>query len=154
MRALTLSQPYASCIARGGKDIENRPLPVPSTIPIGSWIVLHAGARWWEQTTLESIRKFWPDCPSPDKLPYKQILGVWQLLGCETITSYQFRSIKSPWAFGPYCYQVGEVRLLQKPIDCKGMQGWWRVPVDIVERLQQELDIETRYGSSWTIRIE
>jgi hypothetical protein len=32
---------------------------------------------------------------------------------------------EDPWAFGPWCFVVAEVRLLAEPIPCRGMQGWW-----------------------------
>lgn len=31
------------------------------------------------------------------------------------------------WAFGPWCWVVDEVRLLDRPIPCRGMQGLWPV---------------------------
>lgn len=149
MRALTLLQPYASAIAFGGKDWENRPQPVPATIPTGSWIALHAGSRWWEKTTIDSIRQVWPDCPPPENHTYGAILGVWQLLGCERFDLQDYdwlqkarldpqSPVASPWAFGPYCYRVGQVRLLKVPLPCSGMQGWWRVPEDVAEKIYQE----------------
>lgn len=33
--------------------------------------------------------------------------------------------LADPWAFGPWCWIVGEVRLLPTPIPCRGMQGLW-----------------------------
>lgn len=30
-----------------------------------------------------------------------------------------------PWAFGPWCFVIADVRILPTPIPCRGMQGWW-----------------------------
>lgn len=35
--------------------------------------------------------------------------------------------LRDPWAVGPWCWCVDEVRLLPAPIPCRGMQGLWPV---------------------------
>lgn len=47
--------------------------------------------------------------------------------------------LDDPWATGPWCWRVGEVRLLPEPIACRGMQGLWPVE-DIDESVAQALD--------------
>lgn len=36
--------------------------------------------------------------------------------------------LADPWAFGPWCWVVDDVRLLPEPMPCRGMQGLW--PLD------------------------
>lgn len=36
-----------------------------------------------------------------------------------------------PWAGGPWCWVVGEVKLLPEPIPFRGMQGLWPLPADV-----------------------
>ena len=33
--------------------------------------------------------------------------------------------VLDPWALGPVCFVIDEVRCLPKPIPCRGAQGWW-----------------------------
>jgi hypothetical protein len=37
--------------------------------------------------------------------------------------------LEDPWAFGPWCLHLAEVRLLPEPLPCRGMLGLWAVPV-------------------------
>lgn len=35
--------------------------------------------------------------------------------------------VADPWACGPYCWVIDEVRVLPEPIPCRGTQGLWHV---------------------------
>lgn len=39
------------------------------------------------------------------------------------MTPAQLRS--DPWATGPFCFVVAEVRLFERPVPCRGLQGFW-----------------------------
>lgn len=134
MRAFTILQPCATAMLYGGKDWENRPNPVPTTIPIGEWIALHAGVRLWKDAAL--IRKLWPECPPDAELPMGALIGAWRLDGC-----VRREDLKSPgpWAFGPWCYRVGDVMALKKPLPCKGWQGWWTVPEKLATEVRNQI---------------
>lgn len=40
----------------------------------------------------------------------------------------------NPWAFGPYCWWLEEMRLLDEPIPARGRQGlwWWERAADSI----------------------
>lgn len=40
-----------------------------------------------------------------------------------------------PWAFGPWCWVVDDVKLLPEPVPCRGMQGLWPVSAELRLRL-------------------
>lgn len=135
--ALTLLQPFASAIAIGPKRIENRPwrrmLPRD-----GLWVGLHAGKAVWPEgdegkaeLIVNSWREGrWPSAPPVADMPRGAMLGVMHIRECVTYDGPRAVLLgidKDPWAFGPWCWVVDEVRLLPKPEPIRGMQGLWPV---------------------------
>ncbi len=47
------------------------------------------------------------------------------------------RVLDSPWAFGPWCWVLADVRKLQEPVPCKGALGFWRVPEDVAALVRE-----------------
>ena len=137
--ALTLQQPYATAIWPGPKRVENRPLPtVPLPLPRGGrWLALHAGKAWYPGG-LEAVRRLWPECPHSQAMPLGSLLGVFHVHAIREYTTrdpglYAFTELDrrlrdDPWAFGPWCLLIDDVRGLDRPIPCRGMLGCWRVP--------------------------
>ena len=123
LKAVTVLQPYASAIAAGVKPWENRPRPIRlDDGPI--WLALHAGLKLYPSAEIyqRAYRKsgVWPDAPDLAALPMGAILGVMRIDDCQPIAK-----VRDPWACGPFCWRVGEVRLLPRPVPCKGSQGFW-----------------------------
>ena len=123
LKAVTVLQPYASAIAAGVKPWENRPRPIRlDDGPI--WSTLHAGLKLYPSAEIyqRAYRKsgMWPDAPDIEALPMGAILGVMRIDDCQPIAK-----VRDPWACGPFCWRVGEVRLLPRPVACKGSQGFW-----------------------------
>lgn len=62
--------------------------------------------------------------------------------------------VADPWAFGPWCFVIDEVRLFAPPIVARGMQGWWPLRTAKVDGLQALCDrlagAEVRAG--WTLQ--
>lgn len=53
-----------------------------------------------------------------------------------------------PWAFGPWCWVVDDVRLLPKPVPARGMQGLW--PIDsapLVHALDELAGVRQRWSA-------
>jgi hypothetical protein len=55
------------------------------------------------------------------------------------VTPEQLRA--DPWAFGPWCHHVDEVRLLVRPIPARGMQGRWPLSHELRVAMQLQLDV-------------
>ena len=120
MRALTLCQPYASAIVHGPKRTENRPWPVPRTVPLPAWIAVHAGTRDWPA---EPVRALWSACPPRVELSRRAVLGAMRVYDCVEGTLPD-----DPWAFGPYCWVIGAVVALPEPIPIlRGHLGLWHL---------------------------
>lgn len=130
MKALTLWQPWCAIIVDGytriddPKIIENRPWKPWASI-IGKRIALHAGKHYDEEVA--------------DKLfPIVSLGGIREgvlgaILGTAIVTGFVTKST-SRWWIGPYAWTLDSIRAVES-IPCKGAQGLWNVPENIVERL-------------------
>jgi len=122
MRALTIHQPWAWAIVHGPKRIENRSW----STNVRGWFAIHAGKSTQSYATHHDVvsQLIGRPLPSVSDLPFGAIVGVARLVGCSRI-----ESIRDPWAFGPWCWQLDDVHPLERPLPCKGLQGWWSVPL-------------------------
>ena len=123
MRALTLWQPWASWIIYADKRFENRPWRPPRQI-IGQRIAIHAGRRFDKSATYHGVQKYIGEW----RLDRGAIIGSAVVVGVLTAGS---AGAKDPWFFGPYGWELEDVRDLQNPIPYRGMLGLWRVPPEI-----------------------
>lgn len=144
MRALTLTQPWATAILSMGKDIENRPI-APRCIAPGERFAIHAGLKVDDGDTW-GIRHLLGQLPAD--LPKGAIVGTVELVGwvrcvtpdpdnffdTEGLSDEQLASVlASPWrARASKCaWLLRAPRVLRGPIPFKGSQGIWTVPADI-----------------------
>ena len=156
MKALTLWRPWPYAIFHlppgVAKRVENRSW-VPPLGLIGHRIAIHAG-KVMDQEAGAFIKRravtaghrehlFSMDGPARDE----GIIGTATLLGVlgedygssggviagsrGALSSAQIM----PWFFGPYGWLLDDVRALPEPIPCKGRQGLWDVPAELVGRL-------------------
>jgi hypothetical protein len=139
MKAITISQPYASLIASGQKWIENRSWPTTYTGPLA----IHAG-KGLHYLDREEIKEF----------PTGSIIATARLSGCvvreqlqrmsfgDTTKNQIIPGCKVSWkqAFdhehteGPWCWILEDIRAIE-PIEIKGAQQLWAVPREIMLRL-------------------
>lgn len=129
MRALTISQPFASLIASGEKWVENRrwftsyrgPLAIHAgkglqyldreeikDYPTGCII---ATATLSACVVLERLQKFWMDEKTRDEL----------VPGCN-VTWRQV--MEHRWTEGPFCWILSDIQRIE-PVAAKGAQGLW-----------------------------
>lgn len=128
MKALTISQPYASLIADGEKWIENR-----------TWetryrgrLAIHAGkgTQYLDRTRLADY-------------PTGVVLATCDLVACFSLQWIEFMAKKRPKIFangterywseiarhqhaeGPWCWVLQHVERLPVPIAASGKQGLW-----------------------------
>ena len=90
--ALTVLQPFASAIARFGKDVENRTWLPGARLPVGGWLAIHAGmcdypgafsdaaakACPWAVPGMEQWR-FGRVFALPEPVPCKGAQGLWRV---------------------------------------------------------------------------
>lgn len=144
LRALTLWRPWAASIVHGPKRVENRPWAPPLRfLDDGLWLALHAG-RVWDGGDARYIRDHWPEIPGwvaaedverevawPELYRQQGVVGVARVVRAYRIDDLE----KNPWAFGPWCWELADVRRLEEPIAVRGAQGLWGLPREIEEEL-------------------
>jgi hypothetical protein len=136
-RALSLLQPFASAIVRGPKRIENRDRLI-FKVPAPMWVAIHASKGWWDI----DLSHVWPEFDDlllfdPDVFVRGALLGVARFVEVRSFAGHPFEpddavsgraeAAFGPWAFGPVCYRIDEVRPLSVHIPCKGAMGLWSV---------------------------
>lgn len=126
MKALTIQQPWAWAIAEGIKQVENR---VWSTSHRGE-LAIHAGKKW-DEAGREFLERLGHSVP--DDLPRGAIVAVVDLVDVVPYDGSQPQLFgpnlsADPFACGPQCWLLENVRRLDQPIPCRGAQGLWESP--------------------------
>lgn len=139
MKALTLWRPWEQAILQGGKLIENRKWPLPTRY-LGEPIALHAGktydkqgARWMADEGLYT--------PPADTKCQVGIVGVVvfdAVVGKGDDVDEPDFTLNDPWYFGPFGWRIKSARALERVVSCRGAQGLWDVPQDIVAQILEQ----------------
>lgn len=117
---LTLWQPWAQCITRGPKRIENRRW-APWSVVVGKRIALHVGKVFCGFSYAWIKETFGLDYP-PHECPQNAIVGLATVTGC-------VRESQDPWFFGAeyYGWVLDDVLPLRTPVPCTGKMSLWRL---------------------------
>lgn len=120
MKALTIAQPYAELIASGEKRVENRGWRTPYR----GLLAIHAGkSRAW----------LTPDS-DPD-VPFGAFVAVAELRAVVPVGELPAALRGHAHAFGPWCWLLGRVVRLPRPLPAKGYQTIWTPSRDDLARL-------------------
>lgn len=131
MKCLSVQQPWSWAIIHGPKRIENRGWLTSYRGPM----LIHAGK------SKVRIGDYGPGEPPESSLDFGAILGVVELYDC-----VQLRSVKGqPFAEGPWCWLLRDVRAFDQPVEYRGAQGLFEVPESVVRDLP---DFSGRSGQS------
>lgn len=125
IKALTISQPYASMIASGEKWIENRHWPTNYRGPLA----IHAG-KGRQYLDVRILRDYPTGC----------VIAVAQLVACVPLEPLRVHRrsrvledlsisvesvVSNEHAEGPWCWILRDVRPFRDPFPCRGAQGLW-----------------------------
>lgn len=137
MKAITLRHPWPFAICYMGKRIENRTWKPPKSL-IGKTIAIHGGKVLTSfretneliRVTRELVERF--GLPSGFvELKSDDVLKCHGIVATATLSGFVSES-DDPWFDGTgYGWQLADVRVFERPIACKGAQGFWEVPDDI-----------------------
>lgn len=159
MKTLSIQQPWASLIACGLKDVENRKWAL-KTLPVR--VLIHAGARrrckeaelgYVEYLPVQNYQIMGILPPNLDNLPLSAIVGVATIDKC--VEEYD-----SVWAQeGPgaeFKWVMRDVQMFKEPItDIKGALGLFDVPAVDENNLPEAVAIPeiVRNGTTLTIPV-
>lgn len=125
MKALTISQPFASLIADGEKFVENRKWGTDYRGPLA----IHAG-KGTQYLDASELAEYPTGC----------IVAIATLFACMPLESMRRLSrsqviqasaltigevLDHPHTEGPWCWILRDVKKLTMPIPCRGAQGLW-----------------------------
>lgn len=145
MLAVTVACPWGWAFRHLGKDLENRTWRPPETLSKQRFAI-HAGKA---PTTAKQAAAF----DVANSFAWMREVGVLSVpaptlaeLTAESsavVATARFERVVlasySPWFVGPIGWQLADVFVLPKPVPCKGAQGLWTLPPDVLARvLQQE----------------
>lgn len=142
MRALTISQPFASLIASGEKFVENRTWYTPYRGPLA----IHAG-KGTQYLTAKELREYPTSCvvavarlvacldigliTFKDKIPNKR-----KLLAPNTTKNWSEIAIHKHCE-GPWCWILEDVVKLETPVPLRGAMGLFSVSSSIEALLRE-----------------
>jgi activating signal cointegrator 1 len=149
MRALSITQPWATLIARGRKRIETRSWRTAYTGPLA----IHAsqGFPLWarslcfddviyralfDRTVMDDLRKGWDHASSVAALPRGAVIATARLTICEATDSARAEDILAnvgtpdEWHFGDYSpgrwmWVLADAQQLPEPVPARGSLGMW-----------------------------
>lgn len=148
MRALSLTQPWATAIAIELKRWETRSWPCA----LRGQICIHASKgfpRWAKEVAIEQANA--NELPEllPQNLPTGKIICVADLVECrQTKTArLEISERERSWgdfAEGRYCFRFENVIPLAAPVMATGALGFWRVDFDAAKEIVRQLKPEDR----------
>ncbi len=150
MYAITLIQPYATCIVCWDKPVENRSWPLPAHL-VGTRIAIHAGAKFDRESYEGVCFDFDFDASDPATLALarlsRAVIGTVLVIGGVRGNDSIFRESRpvsgdaaalaawtgwhSRWFTNGHGHVYADPRPLKTPVPCKGALGYWRLPDDV-----------------------
>ena len=151
MKALTLRHPFSWAICCAMKRIENRTWS-PS-LRIGEKFAIHGG-RWpigadnkahgaKDQEYVEEIADTIRELGGQKLIPTEVLTlrALSRYTGIVAVATYggTVTASDSPWFCGPIGWVMTDVLVLPEPVACRGAQGLWEVPADVLEKMRAQV---------------
>lgn len=133
VKALSVAQPYAWAIVHGPKRVENRTWTTPYRGPLA----IHASkSKQFLAGPGEPLNDGTPE-PAPADMAFGALIGTATLIdvcrpGDRRPDPRVAEAMASPWADGPFCWVLADVRPLPEPIPYRGGLGLMEVPADVL----------------------
>lgn len=145
MKAITLKHPWPWAVCVLNKRIENRTWePWPKQLKIGDWLAIHGGKWPTSQNEIGGIEDEANDLANDFKdRDFARNLHLADVKACSGIVAVcKFGGVVTesddPWFEGPFGWLLNDLVVLRKPVPCKGAQGLWDLPEDVLEAVRSE----------------
>ena len=146
MKAISLTQPWASLVAVGAKRIETRSWRPSSAV--GEEIAIHASKGFpldcrqlCEQTLFaRSLKRSWM------QLPVGSVVAVARVVSFDTterlLASGELTPLEEAFGnYGPHRFgwRFEDIRPLSTPIECRGALGIWFLPEAVEQQVREQV---------------
>lgn len=138
MKALTLWRPWTWAITHPSpmaKRVENRSWPPPPWM-IGRDVAIHAGRKFDADAALD-IEDILGEAPPDESSCPTGVVALARINGYLSGPGREY--IDGPWYVGPFGWSLADVRVLARPVECKGAQGLWDLPADIEAHVKAQI---------------
>ena len=137
MKALSIRQPWAFAITRGAKLIENRDWqPRNPGLRFRGKFLIHASLKVETKVVDDVIWDVAAHFEEMENVIRTEYVGtrIGAIVGAATVIDVVYES-KSMWFHGPVGLVLANPVACKRPVDCKGMLGFFNVPPDVLARL-------------------
>jgi hypothetical protein len=118
MKALSICQPWATCIATKGKNVENRSWGTRQR----GYIAIHASAAK-DMKRFEYCQEAYGIRLDPAELPFGAVLAFAELVN--VVTEDTLTRSTRKWFSGEFGLVLSNVLPLRRPVGAKGALGFW-----------------------------
>lgn len=135
MQALTVKEPWLSCILFYGKDIENRSYKFPS------WAINKAIALHTSKAVDKNQSNY---LQATHGIAIDNLLPLGRIIVIAKITKSSIH-MQSPWAVvGNHHWHITVDFILPTPLPAKGQLGLWQIPAEIELAILDQLKNSTK----------
>lgn len=132
MKALSLTQPWASLITDFGMNVENRTW----NTKFRGFFAIHATKTISDEQFIY-VRKAFKIKLRPEDLPYGSIIGITELT--DVITSDMVTKDTRKWFIGDYGFVMRNIIKLPRPVPAKGSLNFWNMEDEILDQCLVQL---------------
>lgn len=132
MKALSLTQPWATLITDYGMNVENRTWRTN----FRGFFAIHATKTYREDDFIYCRRNFGIKL-NRDDVPYGAIIGFAKLI--EVITADDVTKKTEKWFIGGYGFVLENIIKLKTPVSCNGSLSFWEVDESILKDCLKQL---------------
>lgn len=166
--ALTVHQPWATCLIHYSKRTENRAwIPSPKQLKVGDRFWIHASKQsqlrrrrptsmrtlresyghdpidtpWTmeSQAIIDMLEEIEPTFNYEEELPLGALLGYVTLTGFVTDERNPIQTMQDLWYVGPVGWRVKDPVALPVPIPCSGFQKLWTLSDHLLDQAREQL---------------
>lgn len=144
IRGLTLWRPWSWAVACAGKRVENRGWPPPRWL-LGQYLAIHGGKKY-DREAAEDIADIFRLVVPEDSWCDQGIVAVARVVGYYADELHEDRpgqllgdlpKDQHHWYCGPFAWALDNVCPIMPAIPCRGAQGLWEVPPDVLAVLRE-----------------
>ena len=132
LKALSIAQPWATCIVSKGKNIENRSWDTK----FRGYVAIHA-SKSKDLSRFEYCEEKYKCGLNPENVDFGAIVGIAEIVNVVTKKSLKRETKK--WFQGEFGFHLKNIIKLKKPIKINGALGFWKVNNRVIKQILSQL---------------